>query len=267
MPLINLSKLKETRLGLATRLAQIIDVDVWGVHEVNFDALKARWPETVEELAKWHEANSPKQDVLSIDFKKLTDFDENLCRRVSGFLNINDDGVHLVDLSALRPGARLLLAKFVREVMLKPDEPEIFRIDTKEAANRQRLVDEEAGLARLQWYADERGLLPVPENAVAVRDWLDVNVRGYWSGAGVDAAISNLRATLRWKPKQAPPAVAPDPIQPEPIRLLDNGEPELPLTATETQMRRASVAQLRDLSRRRAEGRQAWRTGWKGASL
>jgi len=197
MPLIDFSKLKETRLGLATRLAQILGVDE-GIHEINFDALKARWPETVDELSKWREANKPKQD-----------------------------------------------------------EPDELRIDLNEAASRQRLVDEEAGLARLQWYADQRGLLPVPENAVAVKAFLDERLRGYWSAAGVDAAIANLRSTLQWKPKTPPPVTAP--VQPEPIRLLDNGEPELPLTATETQMRRASIAQLRDLSRRRAEGRQTWR--------
>ena len=43
-------------------------------------------------------------------------------------------------------------------------------------------------------------------------------------------------------------------------------EPELPLDASESMMRKASLVQLRDLSRRKKEG-QGHRQGWSGSSF
>ena len=197
---------------------------------------------------------------FKIDFAKLKEFDPKLYWGLSGFFNI-DDGVHEVDLSQLKMETR---ARLIECLYPKEDEPEELSIDLNEADNRARLaqaeVDEAAGIARLQQYVNEQGLLPIPENAAAVKEWIDKNVRWYWSAAGVDAAVSNLRSNLKWKPKTSPNAVATT-MSAEPMRRLTNGESELPLDATETQMRRASVAQLRDLSRRRGEGRKTWGVG------
>jgi hypothetical protein len=146
-------------------------------------------------------------------------------------------------------------------------QEEVAELVKSESKRLQIERDKVEGLARLQKYADEQNLLETPENVALVQKWLDEKVKGYWSASGVSAAIANLRATLKWKPKTPPPVTAPVTVQPEPIRLLGNGEPELPINATEQQMKKASIAQLRDLSRRRGEGRQTWRHGWKAASL
>jgi hypothetical protein len=151
----------------------------------------------------------------------------------------------------------------------KPKErvfEEAMSIDADEHRRIEKAAaDEDAGLRRLQQYADQ-GLAETPENARAVRDWLEKNLKGYWSVAGVDAAIQNLGPrgtnTLRWKPKQ-PPVQTP-PAQPT-VRVLSNGETELPIDATEQQMRRASVLSLKDLAARRREGQT--RIGWSGAKF
>jgi hypothetical protein len=146
-------------------------------------------------------------------------------------------------------------------------QEELAELVKSESKRLQTERDKAEGLARLQQYANEQGLLETPENVALIQKWLDEKVKSYWSARGVDAAVANLRATLKWKPKTPPPAVAPAPVQRETIRLLGNGEPELPINATEQQMKKASIIQLRDLSRRRGEGRQTWRKGRTGASL
>jgi hypothetical protein len=142
-------------------------------------------------------------------------------------------------------------------------------MDISKNEERRRIekaaADEEAGVRRLEQYA-EQGLAEVPENAQAVQEWLNANLKGYWSAAGVDAAIQNLgpRGTnvLRWKPKQS---ATPAPPAPAAARTLSNGEPELALDADERAMRKASVVQLRDLSARRREGQS--RPGWASTTL
>jgi len=139
-------------------------------------------------------------------------------------------------------------------------EEDLAELVKSESKRLQVESDKLAGLARLQQYATEQGLLETPENVALIQKWLDEKAKGYWSARGVDAAFSNLRATLKWEPKM-PPVTAPAPVQSEPIRLLGNGEPELSLDAGESEMRAASIQQLRDLSRRRNEGKQTWRQG------
>jgi len=66
--------------------------------------------------------------------------------------------------------------------------------------------------------------------------------------------------------RAAATVVTPPPPPPQPVRLLPNGEPELPLDASQFQMRRASVDQLRDLdARRRASKPHS--SGWHGAKF
>lgn len=124
--------------------------------------------------------------------------------------------------------------------------------------------DKAEGLARLQQYANERGLVETPENLALVQKWLDEKVKGYWSGRGVDAAVANLRGTLQWKPKTPPPATAP--AQPmERVELLPSGEPRLPLGTTPSN--RHTIAQLRDLDQRERAARGRDRQGWVGAAF
>jgi hypothetical protein len=137
-------------------------------------------------------------------------------------------------------------------------------------SERKRLQmerDHKAALARLQQYADEHGLAETEENVVLVKAFLDEKVKGYWSVAGVDAAIANLRSQLKWRPKvtpvpQPPPA---EPVQ-EVLEPLPNGDPRLPLDASQFQMVRASVEQLRDLDARRRASKP-YSSGWHGAKF
>src|SRR5215469_2805750 len=131
----------------------------------------------------------------------------------------------------------------------------------------------EAAIARLEtFWEKEKGLLNNQHNADALAEGLRVLNQGF-TAASVDRAIVVLRdqGRLQWKtsqkPAPAPPAAPAAPAQanpapPEP-RRLGNGELELPLNADEFTMRRASKAQLLDLSARRKEGRQR-PAGWVG---
>jgi hypothetical protein len=157
------------------------------------------------------------------------------------------------------------LAPEVRERVLELEREFESETDT---VQQKREADKEAALARLVQYTKERGLLDAPSNGHAVRDWIDKNAKGYWSVAAVDAAISILGPrgtnTLLWAVPKAP---EPPPVVEEPVRYLESGEPELSLDAGESEMRAASIQQLRDLSRRRNEGKQTWRQGWTATSL
>jgi hypothetical protein len=140
-------------------------------------------------------------------------------------------------------------------------EPERFREETaalmqRESKRLQTERDLKAALARLQQYADEQGLADTEENVALVTNWIDKTVKGYWSEKAVDVAIDILgprgKNILTWVKVKSAPSLPPA----EPVRLLDNGQPELPLNATDSQMYSASKEQLRDLSKRRGEGRQ-----------
>jgi hypothetical protein len=130
-------------------------------------------------------------------------------------------------------------------------------------------ADAKAGLERLKQHVEE-GLEGTPENGARIRKFLDEHdqIKGLTTPQTVDIAISCLgpRGTnvLTWKPKVAP---APPPPPPPPVRHLDNGEPELPLEATEKEMRAASVTQLKDLSKRRNEGKKNWRKDTTGHNI
>jgi hypothetical protein len=140
-------------------------------------------------------------------------------------------------------------------------EPEKFREETKkliesESKRLQTERDYKAAIARLQQYIDEQGLADTEESLSLVQGWINETVKGYWSEKAVDVAIDILgprgKNVLTWVKVKSVPSLPPA----EPVRLLDNGQPELPLDAGESQMYSASKEQLRDLSKRRGEGRQ-----------
>ena len=137
-------------------------------------------------------------------------------------------------------------------------------------------------LTRLQRYWErERGLLNTQHNLDSLTEGLRILNQGL-TAASVDRAIIVLRdqGKLQWRddkkatpapaapaaPAAATPAAPAAPVAPPEPRRLDNGEPELPLNADEWTMRRASKAQLLDLSARRREGRQR-PVGWVGSSF
>jgi len=152
----------------------------------------------------------------------------------------------------------------------KQEELEIFRIDPAETElRRKREADEKAGLARLQQYVTERGLLENDQNLQALRKFMDEHpqIKGIITPGTIDATISHLgpkgQNVLRWA--QPKPATSPQPVPA--VEYLPNGEVRLPLDSSEAVMRRASVTQLRDLSARRQEGKRTWRDRWHAASL
>jgi hypothetical protein len=132
--------------------------------------------------------------------------------------------------------------------------PEQIDIGAYEREQLQRATDESRGLARLHQFQQEQGLRDCKENADAIRNWLDANVRGYVSAAGIDAAVVNLGArgknVLLWDsvaPPPAPPAAEPVEV----LGTLKDGSKQLPLDADEFTQRKASVVQLQDLVSRR----------------
>lgn len=134
----------------------------------------------------------------------------------------------------------------------------------RKQAEEQAKVIEQAAQARVVHYIREEGLLadaddPDNCNYNLVMGWFERN-RAQFTAYNVDLAITQLAGQLRW-------AVWSPRLQPvEEVRTLENGEPELPLTASPDEIRRASKAQVDDLSRRKGEF-TAHRRGRFGASF
>jgi hypothetical protein len=137
-------------------------------------------------------------------------------------------------------------------------------IQEKDAMNRAR-IDEATRIAEiaakekaLKDSGDEQlriyraaGLADTERNSRWIREYLEENANGVYCAVTVRTAVENQRANLDWI--KVPVVAAAAPAQ-EPVTLLSNGEAQLPLNATQSAMRRASVTQLRDLARRRGEG-------------
>jgi hypothetical protein len=144
-------------------------------------------------------------------------------------------------------------------------------LDAEFKADLQKAVDQQQGIDRLQRFADEDGLEPSPETAQIVQEFLDRELKGYWSEKGVELAILNNgpRGTnrLKFRLNVAPPP--PAPAQPvEALGTLRNGEPRLPLDIDERSMKSSSVPQLKDLvERRRAATNQRYIRRGHGASF
>jgi len=126
------------------------------------------------------------------------------------------------------------------------------------------------GAARVDWWVSTgkngRRLANIKFNQDKVIEVL--KKLGGLSAANVDKAIEVLDGVLQWVeyvPAPAP-SLAPAPPQPAVVRTLPNGEPELSIDATESQMRAASIEQLRDLdARRRNPNRQKFEQVTQGS--
>lgn len=130
-----------------------------------------------------------------------------------------------------------------------------------EAARQQNVLDV---AARIRWWLfqnvdkDGRRLAKIIFNRDRIIQALDKQREKQGKDpnpADVDATVAKLSHELQWEIIQSAPAPAPA-APPPPIRTLPSGEPELPLDASESQMRAASVEQLRDLDARRRGGRK-----------
>ena len=113
-------------------------------------------------------------------------------------------------------------------------------------AELKKDLDASAARQRLNEYV-QKGLTDSEDNFVLIKAHVDA-AGGYWSLENVDSAIAALGSKLNWRPKVLV-------LNPKLERLgtLPNGEPQLPIDAKEYAMKQASVAQLKDLNRRRRE--------------
>ncbi|SRR6266566_4487380 len=125
------------------------------------------------------------------------------------------------------------------------------------AAETAKLI-EDAANKRVAFYISSEGLMDDDHNRDLVLGFFDRNKCAY-TVTNVDIAIQHLSSELHWSvwaPRVQPLAE---------VRMLENGEPELPIDCDSTAMQKASIVQLRDLSKRRGEGKQS--RGWSGSSF
>jgi hypothetical protein len=191
--------------------------------------------------------------MTTVDMSLLAREEPRIHRTVISQQGVPAIGLQEVDLNELGPYTKAELFDWLAKTTLQPPlpqptepQPSMDEIIKEDQADRQKRADHAGGMARMEQYADEQGLERTSANGDAVADWLNENLRGYLSSAGVDAAIQWLGPkgtnVLTWTPKAAPP----QPEQPaaEVLGTLPNGEPRLPLDVPPTN--RASKEQIKD---------------------
>jgi hypothetical protein len=137
--------------------------------------------------------------------------------------------------------------------------------------NEKERLAAKAAAQRLLQYMREQGLRDNEHNRAKWQEFeaklpKDVAL----SPELIDQFISGWRSVLQWDAPTPAPAPEPAPA-PRMIQGKNGPEQELPLDATESQMRAASIEQLRDLSKRRGEGRSWLKrgrdVGWFSANI
>jgi hypothetical protein len=176
----------------------------------------------------------------------------------TAFSTPDADGLTQIRLELLPAGVHQQLLDWINGVA----PAAIPLVEAEDPAERQRIFDTAAFVDRIDQYVKEQGLAQTEENIALIKAYFDKNLNGYLSAAGLDAGIANLRRSLKWNnPTQTP--VSPEPTaRVETPLTLPNGEPQLPLGADVRLMKKASLVQLRDLSKRRAEGQ--WSRDFSG---
>ena len=109
----------------------------------------------------------------------------------------------------------------------------------RSAVQQQRVNDEQAAYVYWQKQVEAGVMLDSQKNRDAAIAYLSAH-NHLPSVATIQAALMELHETLE---------------KPEVLGTLPNGEKQLPIDASESEMKRASVQQLRDLSVRRFEGK------------
>jgi hypothetical protein len=154
-----------------------------------------------------------------------------------------------------------LLLKLLDEEVTASYEAEQRR-KQKEA---ERLKDQEAAIARLEWFEKERGLVNCKANADAIFAEIAAIAKGYASQNAVDIAISRLgpkgKNVLQWaQPKQV--VELPPPAPSEKLGVCSDGQPQLPIHTLPSH--KHSIAQLKDLDVRQKAARGPVKDGWHG---
>lgn len=227
---------------------------------------------------------------LFIDFGKLAERTPMLAAMLDRATGTKRrSGVHTIDLDELDFVTRTALTTYIQKfpdatvspvtttapvvTAAPPPEPsaaepgeEQIDLGAYEKEMLQKAIDEGKGTARLKQYVDEQRLADTKENADAIRDWFDQNLKGYISAPGMDAAIANLgpRGTnvLTWKSKATIPPPVPESTA-EVLGVCSDGLPQLPLNTPQSVLKKASAAQVKDwLARtRKATNQQYIRKG------
>ncbi len=197
---------------------------------------------------------------MNINFDALKRTNPDLYRLVTDQVGLAFIGQHEfqpIEFAALAPATRRRLSDWKAQ---QPAHETITVVDKPAPPPRDYAAEERAALMKdvqkgraiqrlKEW--EDAGLEDTKNNADLIRDFVNNSaVKGYWSLEIVDAAIANLGPKrtnqLTWKPKEAP---APPPPPPEPTEVLQPWQ--LPLTADEHTMKKASVKALLDLNLRR----------------
>lgn len=142
-------------------------------------------------------------------------------------------------------------------------------IERQEKAEIQKAVHRAEAENRLADY-ERGGLIRDDHNLALITEFVRVNTAAnYWSAQIVTVAVQTLNKDLHWAPKTAPaPPPPPEPAQPaEELHQLPNGEMQLPLEGiTERELRRASLAQLREREERLILKQRPWAKGFRDSS-
>lgn len=226
---------------------------------INFDDLSDSFPRLYRTVSK---AFGYTSGTYAVDISKLSDFTRG---ELSAWLRTQREKEPPAPQPVVEPAA---------PVAAQPAEPAEEQIDLAayEREQLQKAADQARGLARMEQYAVEQGLERAPQNAAAIQQWLDENLKGYMSEKGVDVAVQWLGPkgsnVLTWIPKTIEPP--PAPAEPEPAEVLaplPNGEPRLPLDVPPTN--KASKEQVKDwlVRTREVTGKYLRPRGSFGSSL
>ncbi len=275
--LVNLDKLKKAHPALYGTVARTLGYTS-GNHEVDIANFTNAAQRKLNECAEQPTTTAPPPAAQAGKGASMIDFDalksderflHTLLSRAVGF----ETGQHEVDLTVINiaPQYRFRLAQWVvlhpaaEPVVDKPAPPPRDYAAEDRAALMQD-VQKGRAIQRLEEWRGA-GLEDTENNANLIRDFVNKSeVKGYWSLEIVDAAIANLgpkgKNQLTWRKAESPPA--PEPA--EPTEVLEDWQ--LPIDASEQQMKRASVKALHDLiaRRRKATNQQYIRRG-HGASF
>jgi hypothetical protein len=185
-----------------------------------------------------------------IDFDALKDSElylHTLLSRATGF----DSGQHEVDIAAINilPQYRMRIAEWVTlhtpapVVAPTPAEPQVSmaQIEADNNADIQRRIDKARAIQRANDYVRDAGLAESDANGKLIREWIE-NAGGHWTPELVDAAIVALNDHLEWAKEETPAEV---------LATLPDGKTQLPLDATPSMLRRASLPQLHDWHKRK----------------
>jgi hypothetical protein len=142
------------------------------------------------------------------------------------------------------------------------DSTEQLKQAQREAEEATTKAINEAANKRLNALLHEEGLLEDDRNIELLKQWFERNPSAPYNVYNLNLAVEQLAAELTWavwSPRRAQPV--------NEVLIEGTNEVQLPLDASESQMRRATKVQLQDLSKRRGEFRQSRKDSFGSAFI